>query len=145
MAKRLQREFQDISSNPPSWLSTCSLVGDDLQKWRTQITGPEGSPFAGGKFVVSVEFSNDYPFKPPKVQFMTKVYHPNVKSDGQICTLGFPWAPQNKAQDYLLLVRQLLEHPSDEDPLEPAIGSEYKNNRAKYEKKAKEHTAKYAK
>merc|ERR1711982_292163 len=77
----------------------CSLVGDDLQKWRTQITGPEGSPFAGGKFVVSVEFSNDYPFKPPKVQFMTKVYLPNVKSDGQICTLGFPWAPQNKAQD----------------------------------------------
>jgi ubiquitin-protein ligase len=68
-----------------------------------------------------------------------------VKSDGQICTLGFPWAPQNKAQDYLLLVRQLLEHPSDEDPLEPTIGNEYKNNHPKFVKRAKEWTAKHAK
>merc|ERR1711974_83239 len=82
--KRITKEFQDISSNPPEWLISCSPVGDDLKNLRAKITGPPGSPYEEGKFVISVEFPDDYPFKPPKVKFITKVYHPNVKSDGRI-------------------------------------------------------------
>lgn len=96
---------------------------------------------------------------------MTKVYHPNVKSDGQICTLSFNWAPQMKAHECkfffvfhiftilethdsldLKQVVDLLEHPSgDDDPLEPSIGNLFKNDYAKFEKTAKKWTAQHAK
>merc|ERR1712154_611177 len=98
----IQKEFKDVTTSPPEWLVSCNPVGDNLQNWRAKIQGPEDSPYAEGQFVIEVDFPNDYPFKPPKVRFVTKVYHPNVKSDGQICTESFPWAPQNKAVDFLL-------------------------------------------
>ena len=63
------------------------LVESDVTKWNLIIDGPEGTPFVGGKFTVNLDFSDGYPFKPPKIKFVTKIYHPNVKGDtGEICT-----------------------------------------------------------
>jgi ubiquitin-protein ligase len=44
------------------------------------IRGPEGTPYAGGNFQVDIELSIHYPFAPPKMKFITKVYHPNISS-----------------------------------------------------------------
>ena len=57
--------------------------------------GPTDSPFQGGVFFLSIHFPTDYPFKPPKVAFTTKIYHPNINSNGSICLdiLRSQWSP----------------------------------------------------
>eukprot|EP01121_Diplochlamys_sp_Union-15-3_P004084 TRINITY_DN14057_c0_g1_i1.p1 TRINITY_DN14057_c0_g1~~TRINITY_DN14057_c0_g1_i1.p1 ORF type:complete len:148 (-),score=33.98 TRINITY_DN14057_c0_g1_i1:87-530(-) len=143
--KRIQKELQDIQIDPPA---SCSAgpVGDDLFHWQATIMGPEDSPFSGGVFFLDVHFPTDYPFKPPKIQFTTKVYHPNINSSGNICLdiLKEQWSPALTLSRVLLSVSSLLTDPNPNDPLVPDIARLYKQNKGQYEKIAKEWTQKYA-
>jgi ubiquitin-conjugating enzyme E2 D/E len=58
-------------------------------------TAQSDSPYSGGVFFLAIHFPTDYPFKPPKVNFTTRIYHPNINSNGSICLdiLRDQWSP----------------------------------------------------
>ena len=144
-AKRINKELQDLGKDPPS---NCSAgpVGDDLFHWQATIMGPPESPFQGGVFFLNIHFPTDYPFKPPKVSFTTRIYHPNVNSNGSICLdiLNSQWSPALTISKVVLSICSLLTDPNPDDPLVPEIARIYKSDRKKYEDTAKEWTRKYA-
>ncbi|EGD79569.1 ubiquitin-conjugating enzyme H5b [Salpingoeca rosetta] len=143
--KRIHRELKDLERDPPAQCSA-GPVGDDYFHWSATIMGPSDSPFQGGVFFLDIHFPADYPFKPPKVSFQTKIYHPNINSSGGICLdiLKSQWSPALTISKVLLSICSLLTDPNPDDPLVPEIARLYKTDRAKYEKTAREWTTKYA-
>ncbi|CAG8687432.1 3822_t:CDS:2, partial [Dentiscutata heterogama] len=75
--------------------TTAGPIGEDLFHWQATIMGPTESPYTGGVFFLAIHFPTDYPFKPPKVNFTTRIYHPNINSNGSICLdiLRDQWSP----------------------------------------------------
>ena len=143
--KRIQKELADLSKDPPA---NCSAgpSGADMFHWQATIMGPSDSPYQGGIFSLDIRFPTDYPFKPPKCIFTTKIYHPNINSNGSICLdiLKDQWSPALTIGKVLLSISSLLTDPNPDDPLVPEIANIYKNNRAQYDYNAREWTKKYA-
>ena len=135
-----------MTKNPPTSGSAGPLNDSDLFKWQATIMGPDDSPYSGGVFFLSIDFSTDYPFKPPKVMFITKIYHPNINSNGSICVdiLKDNWSPAITVEKLLLSIVLLLCDPNPADPLVPDIANQYKNDRSKFDSTAREWTRKYA-
>ena len=108
--------------------------------------GPSDSPYAQGLFFLSIHFPPDYPLKPPKVSFSTRIYHPNINASGSICLdiLKDKWSPALTIPKVLLSICSLLDDPNPDDPLVLEIANLYKENRPKFEATAREWTRKYA-
>ncbi|KAJ5296630.1 uncharacterized protein N7443_007523 [Penicillium atrosanguineum] len=104
------------------------------------------SPYSGGVFFLTIHFPTDYPFKPPKVNFTTRIYHPNINSNGSICLdiLRDQWSPALTISKVLLSICSMLTDPNPDDPLVPEIAHVYKTDRPRYEATAREWTRKYA-
>jgi len=143
--KRIQKELQDLGRDPPAQCSA-GPVGDDLFHWQATIMGPPESPYQGGVFFLTIHFPTDYPFKPPKVAFTTRIYHPNINSNGSICLdiLRSQWSPALTISKVLLSICSLLCDPNPDDPLVPEIARIYKTDRERYNQLAREWTQKYA-
>jgi ubiquitin-conjugating enzyme E2 D/E len=108
--------------------------------------GPTESPYEGGIFFLNIHFPTDYPFKPPKVTFKTKVFHPNISGSGAICLdiLKDQWSPALTISKVLLSICSLLDEPNPDDPLVVDIADLYKNNRDRYNANAREWVMQYA-
>ena len=140
-----RKELTDLGNDPPA---NCSAgpVGDDMFNWQATIMGPPECPYSGGVFFLNINFPSDYPFKPPKVHFTTKIYHCNVNSNGAICLdiLKDQWSPALTISKVLLSISSLLTDPNPNDPLVPEIAQVYLKDRAKHDATAREWVQKYA-
>eukprot|EP00054_Salpingoeca_dolichothecata_P033381 m.267381 g.267381 ORF g.267381 m.267381 type:complete len:153 (-) comp33120_c0_seq1:61-519(-) len=143
--RRIQKELKDLGRDPPAQCSA-GPVADDLFHWQGTIAGPPDSPYEGGLFKLAIKFPPDYPFKPPRVSFTTKIYHPNIAANGAICLdiLKSQWSPALTISKVLLSICSLLCDPNPRDPLVPEIARVYEKDRAKYDATARDWTRKHA-
>lgn len=142
---RLTQELKDINKSP---IPNCSAgpEGDDLAKWDATIFGPEGTPYENGIFKMKIEFTSEYPFKPPIIYFVTKIYHCNINSSGGICLdiLSKNWSPALSIGKVLISICSLLAEPNPNDPLVPQIAQLLRTDKALHDINAREYTIKYA-
>ena len=143
--KRINKELSALARDPPAQCSA-GPVGGDMFHWQATIMGPNDSPYQGGVFFLTIHFPTDYPFKPPKVAFTTRIYHANINSNGGICLdiLRSQWSPALTISKVLLSICSLLCGPNPDDPLVPEIARIYKTDRDKYNRISGEWTQKYA-
>ena len=143
--RRIESELKEMQENP---IMNCSAgpVGNDIFDWRATIIGPTGSPYENGVFKLRINFPADYPFKAPKVVFITKIYHCNINSGGGICLdiLKDQWSPALTISKVLLSICSLMDDPNPDDPLVSEIANLLKRDKKEHDYRAKIYTLEYA-
>ena len=75
--KRFMSEYKQLTLNPPEGIVSGPIDEENFFKWGVLIGGPEGTPFGGGVFTARLSFPMDYPLNPPKMKFISDIFHPN--------------------------------------------------------------------
>ncbi|KAF8061973.1 UBC27 [Scenedesmus sp. PABB004] len=143
---RIQKELKEIDSDKASGVSV-SVVGDDLLRLVGSVPGPADTPYEGGVFKVDIALDAQYPFAPPKMKFVTRVWHPNVSSaNGAICLdiLKDQWSPALTLKTALLSLQALLASPQPDDPQDAVVAGQFRADRATFDKTAKYWTEAFA-
>jgi len=142
---RLQKELADIKKESVFNIYAEPKDGNIFQ-WDASIFGPIGTPYENGVFKLEIHIPSNYPFKPPLINFITRIYHPNIDGVGSICLdiLKSKWSPALTISKILLSICSLLSDPNQNDPLVQDIANQLKNSPEIYFKSAKEWTATYA-
>lgn len=107
------RDFKKVAADAPEGISAAP-VADNLFQWTAIILGPTGTPWEGGAWKLDMNFSSEYPDKPPAVRFRSEVFHPNVFTDGQICLdllRDAGWSPSYDVCAILVAIQSLLADP----------------------------------
>lgn len=146
---RIKREFKEVLKSEE--IVQCSIkldmVNDNFTELRGEIAGPPDTPYEGGKFVLEIKVPETYPFNPPKVKFMTKIWHPNISSvTGAICLdiLKDNWAAAMTLRTVLLSLQALLAAAEPDDPQDAVVATQYKDNHEMFILTAKHWTNVYA-
>ncbi|CBZ55578.1 Ubiquitin carrier protein, related [Neospora caninum Liverpool] len=137
--KRLIRDFRKLQTDPPHGVNGAP-VGNDIMKWNAVIFGPEDTPWEGGTFQLEMIFSNEYPNRPPLVRFLSKLFHPNVYNDGNICLdiLQTQWSPIYDISAILTSIQSLLSDPNPSSPANQEAARLYAENRREYNRRVQQ-------
>eukprot|EP01083_Nonionella_stella_P103697 296393_1 len=143
--RRITKELEDLNQNP---VPNCSMgpENNNMFTWKAILVGPENTPYFDGIFDLHIRIPQDYPFKPPKISFITPIYHCDINSNGSISLdpLQDNWSPDRTLHSVFVSIISLLRYPNADDPLVPAIARLYKTNRRLFNKRANDMAVKYA-
>eukprot|EP00616_Rhizochromulina_sp_CCMP1243_P019379 CAMPEP_0118971952 /NCGR_PEP_ID=MMETSP1173-20130426/8424_1 /TAXON_ID=1034831 /ORGANISM="Rhizochromulina marina cf, Strain CCMP1243" /LENGTH=148 /DNA_ID=CAMNT_0006921457 /DNA_START=43 /DNA_END=489 /DNA_ORIENTATION=- len=145
LPRRITKETQRLMAEPVPGISATPYE-DNLRYFNVAIAGPDDSPYMHGTFKLELFLPADYPMAPPKVRFLTKIYHPNVDKLGRICLniLKDKWSPALQIRTVLLSIQGLLSAPNPDDPLDNGVAEVWKSDEQAAMDTARQWTAEFA-
>jgi ubiquitin-protein ligase len=125
--KRLQNEYKQYLKEPNTYYSI-SIDNNNFLKWNIILLGPPETIFEGGFYNCQLEFTKDYPNKPPLFKFIDNLFHPNIYPNGKVCmsilhegidTTGYEniserWNPSHSVNSILMSLLSILTEPNFE-------------------------------
>ncbi|KAG2391807.1 hypothetical protein C9374_013292 [Naegleria lovaniensis] len=151
-ALRLAKELKELQKNPVEGFSAGLKDENNLYEWDILIIGPPETLYEGGMFRAIMTFPEDYPNSPPKLQFTTPIWHPNIYSDGKVCISilhppgedewGYEkaserWLPIHSVESILISVISMLSNPNDESPANLDAAKQWREDKEGYKKKVR--------
>merc|ERR1711876_97730 len=145
LPRRILKETQKLTQDPVPGIEA---VPDEknARYFHIKVFGPADSPYENGKFDLELFLPEEYPMAPPKVRFMTKIFHPNIDKLGRICLdiLKDKWSPALQIRTVLLSIQALLSAPEPSDPLDTTVADHFTHDRKGAEALAKQWNDQYA-
>ncbi|KAL7267755.1 Ubiquitin-conjugating enzyme E2 1 [Rhizina undulata] len=145
--RRILKELEDMAKDTSSGMEASPIDSSNITHLEGRFKGPPGTPYEGGEYIIDIELPDNYPFLPPKMKFVTKVWHPNVSSQtGAICldTLAAKWSPVLTIKTALLSLQSLLDAPEPNDPQDAEVANMMLKNRPEFDRKAREWARRHA-
>ncbi|KAF7864559.1 hypothetical protein EAF04_006691 [Stromatinia cepivora] len=151
---RLMTEYKGLDKE--KWVNI-ELNEGALFKWEIGLmVVNDESAFNGGYFKAEMTFTDNYPYSPPTFKFLRPIQHPNIYPDGKLCisilhppgedeqsgeSASERWSPLQGVESVLRSILLLLDAPEINSPANVDAGVMYRDNRERYNEKAKEAVA----
>jgi len=143
--KRLQSEYKQYLNDPNTYYSI-NYDEKNCLKWNILLFGPSETIFEGGVFKCQLEFSKDYPNKPPIFKFTDNIFHPNIYPDGKVCIsilhegediygyehISERWNPSHSVNSVIMSIISMLDSPNFESPANVDASKMWRENFSLY-------------
>ncbi|KAJ1928348.1 Ubiquitin-conjugating enzyme E2 15 [Tieghemiomyces parasiticus] len=146
----LRRQLTELNKDGVAGFSAGLVDDSNIYEWEVMIMGPPDTLYEGGYFRARLSFSHEYPVQPPKMRFESKMWHPNVYPNGEVCIsilhppgedkYGYEqaserWLPIHTVETILISVISMLSSPNDESPANIEAAKEWRDNYTLFKKK----------
>ncbi|GIX64259.1 ubiquitin-conjugating enzyme, putative [Babesia caballi] len=133
--RRIVQDISKVTKDPPEGVRA-EPFPDDMMVCHAIIRGPKDTLWETGTFHLLVKFTEEYPTKPPKVKFLSKIYHPNVYPDGRICLdiLQNQWTAIYDISAVLMSIQSLLSDPNVKSPANTEAATTLEKDKVAYDK-----------
>ncbi|KAF7345109.1 Ubiquitin-conjugating enzyme E2 G1 [Mycena venus] len=150
----LRRQLTELTKHPVEGFSAGLVDDDNLYEWEILVIGPPDTLYEGGFFKARLTFPPEFPLLPPKMRFITPMWHPNIYPDGVVCVsilhapgedqygyedAGERWMPVHTVESILVSVISLLssDTPNTDSPANVEAAIEVRKDIETYRKKVR--------
>ncbi|KAJ1976687.1 Ubiquitin-conjugating enzyme E2 15 [Dimargaris verticillata] len=146
----LRRQLAELNKDGVAGFSAGLTDDSNIYEWDVMVMGPPDTLYEGGYFRARLSFPPEYPVMPPKMRFVSEMWHPNVYPDGEVCIsilhppgedkYGYEdaserWLPIHTVETILISVISMLSGPNDESPANLEAAKEWRENYPVFKKK----------
>ncbi|CAD7092489.1 unnamed protein product [Hermetia illucens] len=146
----LKKQLAELNKNPVEGFSAGLIDDNDIFRWEVLIIGPPDTLYEGGFFKAHLYFPKEYPLRPPRMKFVTEIWHPNIEKNGDVCISilhepgddkwGYEkaserWLPVHTVETILISVISMLADPNDESPANVDAAKEWREAYPEFKRK----------